>query len=89
MNNRDNRSIPPMACSKKKVDLFTSLTPILPSSMVALNFLSSCDSDDISVGKLFAEKNELILELCKVVFRDKFDFKIARSTTTRFEATVV
>ncbi|XP_024043035.1 uncharacterized protein LOC112099797 [Citrus clementina] len=42
--------------------------------------------DDISVGKLFAEKNEFILQLRKVAFRDKFDFKIARSTTTRFEA---
>ncbi|XP_024033711.1 uncharacterized protein LOC127899973 [Citrus sinensis] len=54
--------------------------------MVAPSFVSSCDSDDISVGKLFAEKNEFILQLRKVAFRDKFDFKIARSTTTRFEA---
>ncbi|KAH9779504.1 SWIM-type domain-containing protein [Citrus sinensis] len=44
------------------------------------------DEYDISVGKLFAEKNEFILQLRKVAFRDKFDFKIARSTTTRFEA---
>ncbi|XP_024043145.1 uncharacterized protein LOC112099873 [Citrus clementina] len=54
--------------------------------MVAPSFLSICDSDDFSVGKLFAEKNEVILQLRKVGFRDKFDFKIARSTTTRFEA---
>ncbi|XP_024033542.1 uncharacterized protein LOC112095668 [Citrus clementina] len=54
--------------------------------MVAPSFVSSCDSDDISVGKLFTEKNELILQLRKVAFRDKFDFKIAWSTTTRFEA---
>ncbi|KAH9652077.1 SWIM-type domain-containing protein [Citrus sinensis] len=46
----------------------------------------SCDSDDISVGKLFAEKNEFILQLRKVAFRDKFDFKIVWSTTTLFEA---
>ena len=78
-----------MACSKRKVDSFTSFAPILPLSMIALNFLSSFDAYDISVGKLFVEKNELILQLCKVVFRDKFDFKIARSTTTRFEAIVV
>ncbi|XP_024043133.1 uncharacterized protein LOC112099860 [Citrus clementina] len=54
--------------------------------MVAPNFLSSCDSDDISVGKLFAEKNELTLQLRNVAFKDKFDFKIARSTTTRIKA---
>ncbi|XP_052299687.1 uncharacterized protein LOC112499345 [Citrus sinensis] len=54
--------------------------------MVAPSFVNSCDSDDISVGKLFTEKNEFILQLRKVAFRDKFDFKIARSTTTRFEA---
>ena len=54
--------------------------------MVVPNFLDNCDLDDISVGKLFVEKNELILQLRKIVFRDKFDFKIARSTTTCFEA---
>ena len=37
------------------------------------------------MGKLFAEKNKLILQLRKVTFRDKFDFKIARFTMTRFE----
>ena len=42
-------------------------------------------SDDINVGKVFAEKNELILQQRKVAFRDKFDFKIAWSTTTPFE----
>ncbi|KAH9723843.1 SWIM-type domain-containing protein [Citrus sinensis] len=85
VNNRDNRSIPPMAGSRKMIDPLTSLAPILPLNMVAPSFLSSCDSDDISVGKLFADKNELILLLRKVTFMDKFDFKIARSTTTHFE----
>ena len=55
-------------------------------NLVALNLIRSCNSDDVRVGKLFAEKNELILELCKVVLRDKFGFKIARSITTHFEA---
>ena len=77
MNNRDNRSISLMAGSIKRIDPLTSLAP---------SFVSNSDSDDISVGKLFTEKNELILQLRKVAFRDKFDFKIARSTTTRFEA---
>ncbi|KAH9661359.1 SWIM-type domain-containing protein [Citrus sinensis] len=86
VNNRGNILIPSMVRSRRRIDPLTSLAPTLPSNMVAPSFVSSCDSDDISVGKLFAEKNELILQLRKVAFRDKFDFKIARSTTTRFEA---
>ncbi|KAH9803703.1 SWIM-type domain-containing protein [Citrus sinensis] len=86
VNNRGNRPIPSMVQSRRRIDPLTSLAPTLPSNMVTPSFVSSCDSDDISVGKLFAEKNELILQLRKVAFRDKFDFKIARSTTTRFEA---
>ncbi|KAH9763824.1 SWIM-type domain-containing protein [Citrus sinensis] len=91
VNNRGNRPIPSMVRSRRRIDPLTSLAPTLPSNMVAPSFVSSCDSDDISVddisvGKLFAEKNELILQLRKVAFRDKFDFKIAWSTTTRFEA---
>ncbi|KAH9795044.1 SWIM-type domain-containing protein [Citrus sinensis] len=57
-----------------------------PSNILSFQHEDDCDSDDISVGKLFTEKNEFILQLRKVAFRDKFDFKIARSTTTRFEA---
>ena len=60
-NNRDNQSFPPMADSRRRIDPLISLTSILPSNMVALSFLNSSDSDDISVGKLFAEKNKLIL----------------------------
>ncbi|KAH9679310.1 SWIM-type domain-containing protein [Citrus sinensis] len=86
VNNRGNRPIPSMVRSRRRIDPLTSVAPTLPSNMVAPSFVSSCDSDDISVGKLFAEKNEFILQLRKVAFRDKFDFKIARSTTTRFEA---
>ncbi|KAH9696708.1 SWIM-type domain-containing protein [Citrus sinensis] len=86
VNNRGNRPIPSMVRSRRRIDPLTSVAPTLPSNMVAPSFVSSCDSDDISVGKLFTEKNEFILQLRKVAFRDKFDFKIARSTTTRFEA---
>ncbi|KAH9704759.1 SWIM-type domain-containing protein [Citrus sinensis] len=86
VNNRGNRPIPSMVRSRRRIDPLTNVAPTLPSNMVAPSFVSSCDSDDISVGKLFAEKNEFILQLRKVAFRDKFDFKIARSTTTRFEA---
>ncbi|KAH9752662.1 SWIM-type domain-containing protein [Citrus sinensis] len=86
VNNRGNRPIPSTVRSRRRIDPLTSLAPTLPSNMVAPSFVSNCDSDDISVGKLFAEKNELILQLRKVAFRDKFDFKIAQSTMTRFEA---
>ncbi|KAH9721820.1 hypothetical protein KPL70_006524 [Citrus sinensis] len=86
VNNKGNRHSPSMVRLRRRIDPLTSLAPTLPSNMVAPSFVSSCDSDDISVGKLFAEKNEFILQLRKVAFRDKFDFKIARSTTTRFEA---
>ncbi|KAH9671455.1 SWIM-type domain-containing protein [Citrus sinensis] len=65
MNNRGNRPIPSMVRSRRRIDPLTSLAPTLPSNMVAPSFVSSCDSDDISVGKLFAEKNELILQLRK------------------------
>ncbi|KAH9670064.1 UDP-N-acetylglucosamine transporter ROCK1 [Citrus sinensis] len=65
VNNRGNRPIPSMVRSRRRIDPLTSLAPTLPSNMVAPSFVSSCDSDDISVGKLFAEKNELILQLRK------------------------
>ncbi|KAH9715045.1 SWIM-type domain-containing protein [Citrus sinensis] len=88
VNNRENRPIPPMARSRRRtiVDPLVSLAPVLPSNLVAPDLVRSYNSADIGVGKLFAEKNELILELRKVALREKFDFKIARSTTTRFEA---
>ena len=86
VKNRDNGSIPPMVQLRRRIDSLTSLAPILPSNMVAPSFLSSCDLDNIIVGKLFAKKNELILQLRKVAFRDKFDFKIARSTMKCFKA---
>ena len=88
INNRENRPIPPMARSRRRttVDPLVSLAPVLPSNVVAPDLVRSCNSADIGVGKLFAKKNELILELRKVALREKFDFKIARSTTTRFEA---
>ena len=86
MNKRGNRSIPSVVRLRRRIDPLTSLAPTLPSNIVAPSFVSNCNSDDISVGKLFIEKNEFILQLRKVAFRDKFDFKIARSTMTRFEA---
>ena len=67
------------------VDPFVSLAPVLLSNLVAPDLVRSCNSADIGVRNLFVEKNELILELRKVALWDKFDFKIARSTTTRFE----
>ncbi|KAH9660432.1 SWIM-type domain-containing protein [Citrus sinensis] len=88
INNRENRPIPPMARSRRRttIDPLVSLAPVLPSNLVAPDLVRSCNSADIGVRKLFVEKNELILELRKVALREKFDFKIARSTTTRFEA---
>ena len=77
-----------MACSRKRttIDPLASLAPVLLSNLAAPNLVRSCNSTDICVGKLFAEKNELIQELRKVAWQEKFDFKIARSTTTCFEA---
>ena len=88
INNKDNRHIPPMGYSRKRttVNPLVSLALVLSSNLVASDFVRSCNFVDIGVGKLFAEKNELILELRKVALREKFDFKIARSTTTHFEA---
>lgn len=59
---------------------------VLPSDLIALNFIRNIRSNDIFVGKLFDSKYNLILEVRKVSFRDKFDFKVARFTSTRFEA---
>ena len=77
-----------MAHSRKRTSIypFVSLALILPSDLVALDLVRSYNSTGIGVGKLFAKKNELILELHKVALRDKFDFKITWSTMTRFEA---
>ena len=88
INNKDNRPIPSIACSRRRstVNPMVSLAPIFPSNLVALDLVRSCNSADIGVGKLLADKNELILELRKVALWKKFDFKIARSTTTGFEA---
>ena len=54
VNNRGNGLIPLMVRSRRRIDPLTSLALILPSNMVAQSFVSSSDSDDISVGKLFA-----------------------------------
>ncbi|KAH9750661.1 SWIM-type domain-containing protein [Citrus sinensis] len=56
MNNRGNRPIPSMVRSRRRIDPFTSLAPTLPSNMVAPSFVSSCDSDDISVEKYIQDK---------------------------------
>ena len=80
---RDNLPILPIACSRMRtiIDSLVSLDLVLPSNLVGLDLVRSCNSADISVGKLFTKNNELILELHKVSLR-----KIAWSTTTCFEA---
>ncbi|KAH9724844.1 ADP-ribosyl cyclase/cyclic ADP-ribose hydrolase [Citrus sinensis] len=78
VNNRGNRPIPSMVRSRRRIDPLTSLAPTLPSNMVAPSFVSSCDSDDISVGKLFAEKNELILQLRKAYRAREVGLEIVR-----------
>lgn len=79
INNRESQPISPMAHSRRRIaiDPLVSLALVLPSNLGSLDLVISCNSNDICVGKLFSEKNELILELCKVALRDKFDFKIA------------
>lgn len=88
INNRDNRPISLMVCLKRNitVDHLVSLTLILLSDLVAPHFARSCNFDDISMSKLFNERNELLLELHKVALREKFDFEIEQSTTTCFKA---
>lgn len=60
-NKRDIRSIPPMTRLRRGVDILISLALIFPSNMVTPNFIKSYNLHDIGVGKLLAEKNELIL----------------------------
>ena len=88
ITNRDNQSIPSVAHLRRRiiVDYFVSLAPVLPLNLATPDLVRNCNYDEISMGKLFVAKNELILELRKVSLRGKFDFKITRSTTTRFEA---
>ena len=88
INNRDNQHISSVPRSRRRtiVDHLVSLDPVLPSNLVTPNLVRNCNYDDISVGKLFVAKNELILELRKVALRGKFEFRITRSTTIRFEA---
>ncbi|KAH9800467.1 SWIM-type domain-containing protein [Citrus sinensis] len=78
VNNRGNRAIPSMIRSRRRIDPLTSLAPTLPSNMVASSFVSSCDSNNISVGKLFAEKNELILQLRKAYRAREVGLEIVR-----------
>ncbi|KAH9662769.1 SWIM-type domain-containing protein [Citrus sinensis] len=56
VNNRGNRPIPSIVRSRRRIDPLISLTPTLPSNMVAPSFVSSCDSDDISVEKYIQDK---------------------------------
>lgn len=57
-----------MPCLSRRVavDPLINIVPTLPSNLVTLNLIRSCNSNDISVSKLFAKKNKLILELHKV-----------------------
>ena len=88
INNIANQPIPSVPRSRRRttVDHLAQLAPVLPSNLAAPNLVRNYNYDDISVGKLFVAKNELILQLRKVALRGKFDFRITRSTTTRFEA---
>ncbi|KAH9647176.1 SWIM-type domain-containing protein [Citrus sinensis] len=88
INNIANQPIPSVPRSRRRttVDHLAQLAPVLPSNLAAPNLVRNYNYDDISVGKLFVAKNELILQLRKVALRGKFDFRITRSTTTHFEA---
>ncbi|KAH9655138.1 SWIM-type domain-containing protein [Citrus sinensis] len=88
INNIASQPIPSVPRSRRRttVDHLAQLAPVLPSNLAAPNLVRNYNYDDISVGKLFVAKNELILQLRKVALRGKFDFRITRSTTTRFEA---
>ena len=88
INNIASQPIPSVPRSRRRttVDHLAQLAPVLPSNLAAPNLVRNYNYDDINVGKLFVAKNELILQLRKVALRGKFDFRITRSTTTRFEA---
>lgn len=84
---RRSRPVIPRPHSKGvEVDPLVSIAPVLPSDLVAPDFVRHIGCNDICVGKLFDSKYNLMLELRKVSLRDKFDFKVARSTSTHFEA---
>ena len=76
----------PRSRRRTTVNHLVSLAQVLPLNLAAPNLVRNYNYDNISVGKLFVAKNELILQLRKVALRGKFDFRITRSTTTRFEA---
>lgn len=51
INNKDNRLIPPMARSRRRIKInpLVSLVSVLPSNLIAPNLVRSCNSDDICV----------------------------------------
>ena len=53
INNKDNLPIPLMARSRRRTTLnpLVSLAPVLPSNLVALDLIKSCNSTDICVGQ--------------------------------------
>ncbi|KAH9778636.1 hypothetical protein KPL71_007411 [Citrus sinensis] len=52
----DGGASPSNVPSRRRIDPLTSLAPTLPSNMVVPSFVSSCDSDDISVEKYIQDK---------------------------------
>ena len=57
-----------MAHSRRRttVDPLVSFTPVLFSNLAIPDIVRSCNFANIGVSKLFVEKNELILEMCKM-----------------------
>ncbi|KAK9196439.1 hypothetical protein WN943_004567 [Citrus x changshan-huyou] len=60
----------------------------MPSDWVVLDSLTvgSSSSSGIYIGQLFSTKEWLYTELSIVAIRDKFEFKVDRSTNIRWEA---
>ena len=59
----------------------------MPSDWVALNTLTTGNSSSsgIYIGQLFNKKERLYTELSIVAIRDKFEFKVDRSTNIHWE----
>jgi hypothetical protein len=74
---------------KNLADIFWSMPDSLPDPTNKIQKVVTFESTGLFEGQCFSSKNELKLELGKLCISRCFDYKVDRSSKTRFEASCV
>ena len=86
-----SRSVSSMARSQSRSRVLSQIDPLqLEAPIVLLDLVTSDMADGsssscICVGQLFSTKKLLHMKLSNIAIRDKFEFKMYKSTTVRYE----